>query len=187
MNSAIVGNKSMLPRSANRSKDKTFDKIWKYYYLTDKKVELTPKQEQIRERWERAWLMDSSLLSKFRIARLLAKKYGITERQGFKDIKNARLLFSDPTQQNKEAQRAIMSNILEKTIRKAYIAREFKAVDKLILRYSAINGLTVEKDNAMEEFLKKQKPVAIIFGTDPQLLEQQAAELVQDVEHEEID
>lgn len=190
MDSAIVGDKSRLPLHQKRSKDKTFDRIWKYYYLTDKRIELSEKAEAIRQRWEMAWLMDCTLLTKHKMAKRLMKKYGISERQGFKDIVHARLLFSDPTQNNKDAKRAIMSTLLETMIRKAVARSDFKAVDKLILRYDKINGLSVEKDDGMAEYMKKQKPAVIIFNADPETLKLQAEELmkdVEDVEYKEVD
>lgn len=190
MDSAIVGDKSKLPLHQKRIKDKTFDRIWKYYYLTDKRVELSEKVEAIRQRWEMAWLMDCTLLNKYKIAKRLAKKYDITERQGFKDITNARLLFSDPTQNNKDAKRAIMSNLLETVIRKAVAKGEFKAVDKLILRYDKINGLSIEKEDGMAEFMKNKKAAVFVFSADPETLKKQAAEMIEDVkdtEYEEVD
>jgi len=190
MSSAIVGDKSHLPIHQRRTRDSKFDRIWKYYYLTDKQVQLTKKEEELRKRWELAWMMDCSLLSKQKIARRISKRFDISERQGFKDVQMARLLFSDPTQNNKDAQRAIMSNLIELLIKKAVANKDFKAAEKLILRYDKINGLSAERENPVAEFMQRQKPVAIVFNSDPETLKKQAEELmqdVQDVDHVEID
>lgn len=187
MSNAIVGDKSKLPIHARRTKDRTFDRVWKYYYLTNKQVNLSKKEEEIRQRWEFSWMMDCSLLSKFKIAKRLMKKFDISRSQAFEDVKNSRLLFSDPTQQNKAAKIAIMSHVLERTITKAIARDDYKAAEKLILRYDKINGLSVDRENPIADFMKNQKPAAIIFSADPETLKKQADEMVKDVEHEEID
>ena len=150
---------------------------------------LSEKEEAIRQRWEMAWMMDTTLLNRYKIAKRLAKKYGITTQTGFSDIRKARLLFSDPTQQNKDAQRAIMNHLLENMIRKTIAREDLKTAEKLILRYDKLNGLSVEKENPLGEFIKTQKPAMIVFNADPETLRKQAEELmkdVEDVDHEEI-
>lgn len=179
--SAIVGDKSKLPRKATRSADTTFDKIWKYYFEPNKTIKLTPKEDDIRHRWEMAWLMDSTLLIRRKIVNRMMQKFDITERQGYKDINNARLLFSDPTAQNKEARRLIMSNLLEGMIRKAVAKDDFKSAERLIMRYEKLNGLHREENHELGEYLKKQKPAVIVFSTDPEILKKQADQLIEDV------
>ncbi len=185
--SAIAGHKSKLPRTAKRRGDSTMDRIWKYYYVKEKNIKLSAKEEQIRQRWELAWLMDSTLLTGKKIVLRLVRKFGITERQGYFDIKNARLLFSDPSQQNKEARRLIMSNLLEGMIRKAVAQDNFKAAERLMLRYEKINGLDKDDNNEFAEMLRKQKPAQIIFSIDPEVLKKNAAKLIEDVEDVEFE
>lgn len=181
MINAITGSKSHLPIHLRRTKDRTFDRIWKYYYMTGNQVILTKKQEAIRERWEYAWHMDLTLLGKWKIAKRLIKKFGIGQTQAFKDVKMARMLFSDPTTKNKDAKAAIMSHLLEQMIRKAVAKQDFKAAEKLILRYDKINGLSANEENPLIEMMKKQRPVAIIFDTNPETLRKQGDEMIADV------
>lgn len=180
--SAIVGDKSTLPIHAKRKADTTFDRIWKYYYMIDKQVVLNEKEERIRQRWEYTWLLDCTLLNKMKIARRLQKKFGISIQLGYVDVNNARLLFSDPTRANKAAQRAIMSNLLEGQIRKAIAANDFKSVERLIGRYEKLNGLAVEQDDPMADFMKKLRPAQIVFSADEKTLKKQAAQMMADVQ-----
>ena len=187
MSSAIVGDKSNLPIHARRTKDRTFDRIWKFYYLTDKKVVLSDKEERMRNRWELAWQMDCTMLGAFKIAKRLSKKFNITIRTAYQDIKMSRMLFSDPTQQNIEAKRAILNHILENSIRKARAKGDDLAVERLAHRYSKINGLDFKEADPISELVKNQKPAKIVFSSDAETLKKQAEELIQDVDFEEVD
>lgn len=190
MSSGIVPDKSNLPIHARRTDDSMFDRIWKYYYMTNKQVVLTEQEERIRQRMEMAWQMDCSMLSRLKIARRLMKKFDICQRQAYYDIDNARLLFSDPTVQNREAKRQVMNHILENAIKKAYIQKEYKALANLILRYDKLNGLSEATSNPMEALLKNMRPAAITFTADPEALKKQAEEMLGDVvdaEYEESD
>jgi hypothetical protein len=187
MSSAIVGNKRNLPIHAKRSHDKTFDRIWKYYYLTDKQVKLSDKEEEIRRRWEFAWMMDLTLLSRFKMSKRICSKFKVSQRTAYEDIKMSRMVFSDPTQQNKEAKRSILNNILETSLRKARARGDDMAVERLAHRYSKINGLDFKEADPIEDIMKNQKPSVIIFSADPETLKKQAESLVEDIDHEELD
>lgn len=187
MSSVIVGDKSKLPVHAKRTADKSFDRIWKYYYLTENNVKLSEKEEEMRQRWELAWQMDCTFLSRFKIAKRIEKKFGVSVRTAYEDIKMARMLFSDPTQQNIEAKRAILNHNLEISLRKARARGDDLAVERLAHRYSKINGLDFKEADPISDFVKNQKPAKIVFDSDPEVLKKQAAELVQDIEFEEVD
>jgi hypothetical protein len=55
--SAIISKADDLPREMKRTKDKDFDRIYKYYYKTDTRIELSKEEEEIRKRWEQAWFI----------------------------------------------------------------------------------------------------------------------------------
>jgi len=181
MDSAITGDKSNLPTSLRRTDDTTFDKIFKFYNDTKVQTKLSEAEETIRQRWELAWLKRSKLMPKRMIVKRLCKKFGISERTAYDDIKSTELLFGDPEEQNKEAKRTIMSNLIEKAMRKALKYDDFKAFEKLTLRYAQYNDLN-KSDDLFAKYIKGKKPVAIVFSTDPETLKNQANELMADVE-----
>ena len=83
-----------------------------------------------------------------------------------------------------------MSILIESLIKKAVAHKDFRAAEKLILRYDKLNGLSMEKEDPIAEFMKRQKPAMIVFNTDPETLKKQAEELmrdVEDVDYEEVD
>lgn len=186
MDSAITGNKSHLPTSLRRKNDTTFDKIFKFYNDTLAQTKLSAAEETIRRRWELAWLKRSKLIPNRMIVKRLQKRFGISERTAYDDIKFAEILFGDPGEQNKEAKRTIVSNLIEKAMRKALKFDDLKAFEKLTLRYAQYNDLN-KPDDIFAKYVKGKKPVAIVFSTDPEALKKQADELMQGVEDIEFE
>jgi hypothetical protein len=150
-------------------------------------VKLSDKEEEIRRRWEFAWMMDLTLLSRFKMSKRICSKFKVSQRTAYEDIKMSRMVFSDPTQQNKEAKRSILNNILETSLRKARARGDDMAVERLAHRYSKINGLDFKEADPIEDIMKNQKPSVIIFSADPETLKKQAESLVEDIDHEELD
>jgi len=176
MDSVIVS-KTTLPRAARRASDSTFDRIFKYYYDIKVTQELHPREEEIRQRWELAWLHLGTLTPKKIIAKKIALKYGVHFTTAYHDIKFAERLFGDPGQQNKAAKKRIISNLVEKAIRKAYKAEDWKAFEKLLLRYDQYNDLNRD-ENPLADFIRNRKPVQITFSADPEVLKKQSDELM---------
>ena len=174
-------------RSANRTDDSTIDRIWKFYFETDTSIELTKKEEEIRDRLEYAWKLLGDVLTDRQVLLKLMKKFDISERQGHTDIHNAKLLFGNPRKGIKEAQKVILSDLLIKSMKKAYKSEDWKGLEKLALRYTRINGLDEKTDNNLADLIRQLVPTKIVISADPEVLKQEAAELVKDIDYEEID
>jgi len=179
--SSVIVSKGNLPRAARRANDSIFDRIFKYYYDTKVTQDLSEQEEEIRQRWEMAWMHLGTLTSRKIIVNKIAKKFDVHFTTAYHDIKWAERLFGDPRQQNKAAKKAIISNLLEKAIRKAYKSENWKSFEKLLLRYDQYNGLNKE-DNHLEDIIKNLKPFTITFSADPETLKKQADALIADVE-----
>lgn len=191
MSHALVKDKENAPREAKKTKDSTFDRIFKFYYSKNKIV-LSDREEHIRERWYYAWQLLCNAYSRNQVARGLHQKFGISERQGFHDVDNAMMLFSDPRTSDKMAKRAISEEWITKGIKKAWDKQDLLAYERLIRRFNRVNGLENE-ENPVADWVKNQKPVAVIITADPKQLEKDAAALmknipgVEDIPYEEVD
>lgn len=186
--SAIAPSREGQSRSANRTEDTTFDRIWKYYFDEKNWIQLKRSEEVIRQRWELAWqMLCGEMLSNRLVAIRISKKFGISVRQGYEDVKNAITLFgSDPRKATKEAKREIVSEWIRKAIKKADAAGDLESLSRLFIRYNKLHGLEDHSDQGIAELLQKLKPHIIEFNADPETLEKQAQELIQDVEFEDV-
>jgi len=181
--SVIASDKKDLPRELRRIADTTFDRIWKFYFNTKTRIDLTEKEEEIRQRWEYVWTLSTDIMTRREIVLQLRSTYQITERQAYEDIINAWNLFGNPQDQVRKARREILSDILLKAMNKADKDSEYKALEKLALRYSRINGLDIDnKNDQLADFIKGLKPHTIIITGDPKSLQREADELMEGVE-----
>ncbi len=178
-NSALI--KSRKKVSPGRVTDNTFDRIYKFYFGKNG-CKLTTKQEEIRDRWEKAYAMLCDFKTARQTARLLSKVCDIDQRTAYHDINNAMRLFGDPKIGLKAAKRAIVNEWIIKALEKTQAEGDWKAHEKLILRYTRINGLDADQDNPIADLLTKLKPTKIVFTTDPNVLQQDADRLMEDVE-----
>lgn len=176
----ILKDKSKLPREARKTADTVFDRIWKYYY-SDKRVELNKKEEEMRLRWENVWRLLGDILITTDIVKTHRDTFPVSEQTAYLDLRNAKLLFGDSNDQMKKAKRAIMSEWLIRAMNKADKNEDYKAFEKLALRYSRINGLDVGEGDNTAEFLKKIKPHVIIISGDTKSLKEEADGLMKDV------
>lgn len=170
-------------RSANRVNDSTFDRLWKYYYETKTKIELKPKEEEIRLRLKNIWGHLGDILTDRKAVQAHMEwceeeGFKISERTAYEDLKYARMLFGDRTKQSKEVQRAIMSEILLDEIRRCVKAKKHMSAARLIKEYNELNDL---KNHAAKDPLQR-RAITIVFDADEETLRKQAEELMKDIE-----
>ena len=179
------------------SNNTAFDSIHAYYFSNSKKkVKLTPKEEEIRQRWEQVWHLACGFQSKVSIANYLQRTYGLCKAQAYSDIKNAENLFgSDPNFNNKNAKREMLSAWIEQAIEKIWEKQEeegsksFEVLTKYFMRYAKLHKLEEDDQGQAAEMLRKIKPHTIVFSADPETLKKQSEELikdVQDVDYEDV-
>ncbi len=164
-----------------RVTNSTFDRIYKYYFGKNS-CKLTPKQDEIRNRWEKAYAMLCDYKTPRRTAKLISKIFNVDERTAYNDINNAMRLFGDPKIGLKAAKRAIVNEWIVKALERTESEGDWKSFEKLILRYTRINGLDADNENPIADLLAKLRPTKIEFTLDPSVLEKMANDLMEDVE-----
>jgi hypothetical protein len=175
-------------RAAEMSGDSTFDRIWKYYHDSKKKIVLTHEQEQIRERWEKAWFLMFEKNSQKEVAQLLKGLFPISISTAFADIRNAISLFSNPQQNMKEAKRLIAEEGILKIIKLAEEKGDFDTAQKGWEKYIKLNQLD-KPDVANADELRKQVPAQVIIVAKEtelkKMVQDMQEKLADDIEYEE--
>ncbi len=182
MSQSLVAIKNALPREAKKKGDTTFDRIFKYYFEKKKSIKLTDKEEAIRNRWYFAWQLLCNAYTRNQVALALKKKFELkSEKTGFNDVDSAMRLFSDPKNGDKQAKKAISEELILKGIKKAWDTENLDAYERLITRFNKVNGLENE-ENPIGDWMKRQKPIAIVFSSDENVLKKQADDLMRGIE-----
>lgn len=191
-NSALVAsNYSELPREAKKTKDSTFDRIYKYYHNDKTRIELSEEEENIRKRYEMAWHLLCHYKTDKQVVEVLQASYRIGKSVAYDDLRHAKMLISDPRQNNKDAKRAIAETIALRTMEKLEAEGKWEMHEKYFQKYIDINGLKDEGgNNNMEELMKKFKPHTINIIASPADLQKMASdiqqELIRDIEFKEV-
>lgn len=163
-----------------RIEDTTFDRIYKYYFH-EHSCKLSEKQDEIRQRWAKAWDMMANFKSRKTVETFLINNYGISDVTARQDIKNAEMLFQDPLEGSRQIHRTKVNLWLEKLMEKLFLAEDYERIDSLIGKYIKNNG--TEGDNSIvEQLMKKRLPIAIVFTSDDAALDREANETVREFE-----
>lgn len=191
--SALVkSNYDQLPREAKKTNDSTFDRIYKYYHNNKTRIELSPEEDRIRERWEKAWFLLCRRRTQKQVVELIEKLFNVGKSVAYDDVRNAMQIFSNPNADMKDAKRAIAETMALEGANLCFKKGDTEGYHKFIKIYMDINGLDVEEDSKMKEMLKNLKPTTLIFVTDREILKKEADALmkgipqVEDIAHEEI-
>lgn len=91
--------------------DTTLDRIFSFYING---TELTPKEEEIRMRWDAAYSLILKYVNRQTVVPLLEKKFGIKTAQANRDISNCLKLFADVNESSKKAKRNLYSQLAMK-------------------------------------------------------------------------
>jgi len=188
--SALVSQKDNLPREMKRSKDKDFDRIHKYYYKADTRIELSKEEEEIRERWEKAWFLLCKGRTTKITAELMVRFFKISNATAYNDIKKAQMLFGDPKNDLKDAKRRIVEQQLQDGANRAFKAGNLEMHHKYLKEIAEINGLKSDSiDQNLADVMKKLVPTTINIITNVDELKKAAEslreEIIQDIQYEE--
>lgn len=164
-----------------KTKDSSFDRIYRFYHKPKSNQVLDGDDERIRERLEKAWYILCKHRSVQEVVNLLCRIYEIKKSVAYDDVNNAMQLFGDPRADVKDAKRAIAESMALRGAKKAWQQSDMASYNKFVKEYSEINNLKGDDDNRLKELLKKQRPVSITFITDVDQLKRQASELMKDV------
>lgn len=164
-----------------KTKESSFDRIYRYYHKPKSNQQLTPDDEAIRARLEKAWSILRTFHTMYDAANVLQKEFGIGKSVAYDDVNNAMMLFGDPRNDHKDAKRAIAEAMALDGVKRAKDAGDLGAEAKFQALYSKLNNLEGDDDSRLKDLLKKQRPVTIVFVADQDQLRKQAAALVADV------
>jgi len=168
------------PREARKTNDSTFDRIYKFYF-GKVRVELTPGEERIKDRWDQCFKLLCSMHSERKVVQLLQKQFDITISVAYNDVRNTKLLFGDTKNVDREFKRKISEEWTLWGIKEAKKTKNLEALDKLVGKFNKINGLEVENDNQYADMVKKLTPTALIFTTSMDELKREAASLLEKI------
>ncbi|MEJ0030661.1 MAG: hypothetical protein WDO15_09965 [Bacteroidota bacterium] len=173
-------------REARKTADSTLDRIWKYYHNKKTQVVLDVEEENIRERWEKAWYLLCRHRTLKETVSTLERLFSIKKSVAYDDVNNAMLIFGDPRADHKDAKRAIAETMALRAMKLAWERKDLESYHRFLKEYKELNNLNGDDDARMAELLRNQKPVSITFVTDRKTLELQAKELIKDVPAEDI-
>lgn len=173
-NSALVpSNYNSLPREANKTKDTTADRIYKYYHNNKSRIELSEAEIVIRDRWEKAWLLLCRNRTQKQVVDLIMRLFNVGKSVAYDDVRNAMMLFSNPQNDLKDAKRLIAETMVLNGADKCWKKGDMDGYHKFTKLYIDINKINGDEGNSMAEMLKKLKPQQIIIVADPEELEKQ--------------
>jgi tRNA uridine 5-carbamoylmethylation protein Kti12 len=191
--SALVSkNYDNLPREAKKTTDTTFDRIYKYFHNSKTRIQLTPEEMAIMQRWEKAWLLLCRHRTRKDVVDFVMRLFGVEKSVAYDDVRNAMMLFSDPGEDLKEAKRMIAEDAYLKGAAKAWKNGNLEMHLKYMKEYSDINKLTQDADQGTEliELVRKMKPTQVVLVASMDQLKAEAdklqEELTQDIEHTEV-
>jgi hypothetical protein len=179
--SALVSSSyNNLPREAKRTNDSTFDRIYKYYHVNKTRIELTPEETGIRERWEKAWFLLCRRRTQKQVVELLEKLFSISQSVAYDDVRNAMQIFSNPNADIKDGKRAIAETMALEGANMCFKKSDMDGYHKFIKMYMDINGLMVEEDDKLKALLKNLKATTLVFKISPDDLRKEAEDLLKD-------
>jgi hypothetical protein len=123
--------------------DSTFERI-RSYYLSDN-VTLSPSDEDVRKRWAAAfsYTLDERKTDT-QVVKFLVVDFGISESQAYRDLANAKNLFSDARKATKEALRHMVTQWAIEAFDMARTKKDFKGMEKMLNQITKANNLDKE-------------------------------------------
>lgn len=123
--------------------ESTKDKIFAFYLERDQ-VKLSPKEEEIRERWSACFSLLCQYHSPQQAVGVMQQRFGISEAQAYRDVKNAMELFGDVTASDKQAYRHILFEFAMKIFQLAATKSDLAEMNKSLNTMVKIRGLDRE-------------------------------------------
>ena len=141
------------------SADTTFDEIQEYYLTED--IVLSQKKEDIRERWETIHALQLEYESDRNIISIMQNRFGISEGQAYRDMRNSEKLFGNLRVSNKEILRHLVTESAKQMYKVAKETADLKHIDKALTLIIKANNLDKE-DIDLPDPAKVQPPIQVI-------------------------
>lgn len=153
-----------------RNKSTAIERIREYYLDKRNRVELTPHQEHIRERLVAAHTLLTNFHSPSQAHPIHAARFGISDNQAWRDIRNAVNLFGDVQKAQKEGIRWIVYEYAVKTYQKAAERGDMAAMNKAVGQMVKVMGLDREDPEVPD--MEKMKPSLVVLGLPEEQINQ---------------
>jgi hypothetical protein len=174
-----------IERKLKRKPLTTFEAIQAFYTDRLGRVQLTPKQEEQKFRYEQAFNYLCHNKSKESTVKFLIKRFKVSRATAYHDINDALQLFGDLNKSSKEGLKHILTEMAIKVYNLAEQDKNYAEMNKAIKNIKEIHGLGTEED-ASDDW-KKYIPTTVIINADVKTLEKMAEEMVQDIDFENYD
>lgn len=177
-----------LPR---RRPEDPFERIWAHYHDLTVEITLSDKEKERLEIYEFAVKKYEDSFTEGEIAKAIMIKFGeekgekIPPRTAYNYIHDALDLFGRMEAVDLNYEKRIFINRCKMAMRKCEKAGEWKTWATINQTLAKIYNFN-EVSDELTDYLKKFKPIAIIFSSDPKTLQEQADELVKDIDFEEM-
>lgn len=123
--------------------DSTFERIRNYYLKED--VVLSEHDEGVRKRWATAFsLILDDRKTDTQVVKMLTTDFDISESQAYRDLANAKNLFSDARKASKEALRHLVTQWAIEAFEMARTKKDFKGMEKMLNQITKANNLDKE-------------------------------------------
>ncbi len=126
------------------SKHTTLERVAQYYIKEN--IRLTPKEEEVRLRWEAAFSILCNFHSTEQTVQVLMSKFSYSRAQAYRDVQNSTRLFGDVSKSSKEGVRNILYEYAMRVFQLAASAKppDLDQMNKAMANMIKIKGLDRE-------------------------------------------
>ena len=129
----------------------TIDRIWAWYVFGEDKIALSEAELKIKQRLNETFTLLCNYHSPEQARPLVCQKFGISDAQYYRDVRNAKRLFGEVTETSKEADRYILSELAMRTFQLAAKNHDTAEMNRAIANIIKIKGLDREEADELTE------------------------------------
>jgi len=176
-----------LPR---RKDDDPFFAIWRHYHDTDADIVLTEPQRKVLAIYERAKDLYDQGFSEGETAKMVKieaakNEIFISVRTGYQYLRDALDIFGHGVNIDLNREKHTMIEIGKRLLKKFEDKGSDSAAAAVYQTLCKLYGFGKNNDELVELY-KNWKASEIVISSDEMILKQQAAELIKDIDHEEL-
>jgi len=147
----------------------TIDRIWAWYIFGETEIELSKKEIEIKQRLSEIFSLLCNYHSPEQAKPIIREKYGISESQFYRDIRDSKRLYGDVTESSKAADRYIYSELAMKTFQLAAKEKNIDGMNKALANLIKIKELDKSDDSELsqEDLQSHNYYMVISIGTNP--------------------
>lgn len=127
-------------------KDSTFDRIFAWY-IDERSVKLSPKEENIKTRWSASWSLLMNYHSMEQAVAVHMKEFKISRAQAYRDLKAAVNLFGNVTKTEKEGRRFVLYEYSMKVFQLAMKRGDLETAGRMIERMAKLMRLDADDED----------------------------------------